>query len=404
MSAPGWLGVLGFLAATGEPGDYERASADVQGVFSDAPVVVWERPLPAPPPSSSLRSETGVPVVRGDLIYLGASQDNALLVVDRRNGELLQRFPASGPVQSAPLLGDDLVWFADTGGTTWCYGLSDGLERWHHYSGAPLMATPTLADGQIFVANVDNLVFALDALSGELRWRHAQRQDAARASELQLFGAPSPTAAGDLVLTGHSDGTLVALGAKDGEVRWQQRVGEGRFPDLLAAPTVVGDAVLVAGYSGPLVALDLSTRGVRWRQDFGGPYAPLVVDHRLYLGGGDGKLRAVDVVTGEVLWTWDSDTQGALTAPVATEAGLLVGSAAGGLYLLDRATGALQWRLDVGVLLSGVSASPAVDGPEAVVVSNAGNLFRLRVPRVPAKASAEGVPDVGRSGAKRAAP
>lgn len=399
MSAPAWLSALGFFAVTGDPGDYSRSPSEQSGLFSDAPVVLWQRPLPAPPPSSSLRSELGSPVIRGDLIYVGASQDNALLMIDRRNGELAGRLPAAGPVQSAPLIGDELIWFADSGGTTWCYGLSDGLERWHHYSGAPLMATPTLYDGQIYVANVDNLVFALDAATGELRWRHAQRQDAARAAELQLFGAPSPTPAGDVVLTGHSDGTLVALDAKDGEVRWQQRVGEGRFPDLLAAPVVVGGAVLVAGYTGPLVALDLETRAVRWRQDFGGAYAPLVVDGRIYLGGGDGQLRAVDAVTGELLWTWDSETGGALTAPVATEAGLLVGSAAGGLYLLDRATGRQEWSLDEGQLLSGVSAAPAVDGPEAVVVTNAGNLFRLRVPGA-LHGLAGGAFDVGRSGSK----
>ncbi|MEQ1501620.1 MAG: PQQ-binding-like beta-propeller repeat protein [Myxococcota bacterium] len=96
--------------------------------------------------------------------------------------------------------------------------------------------------------------------------------------------------------------------------------------------------------------------------------------------GSDGKLRAVATLTGAELWTWDSGTTGALTSPVETPAGLLVGSSEGSVYLVDPKTGDELWRWHEPYLLRGVSAEPAVDGRQAVFVSNAGYLYSLIVP------------------------
>lgn len=382
MSAAGWMRLLGLV------GPPQAVSHPVTGAFAEPPVVAWVRPLPAPESASPVRSERGQPVFHDGSLYMGSSVDDALLVLDPSNGALRRRLPAGAPVQAAPVVGPDRVWFSDTAGYTWCYRLSDGAMLWKHFSGAPLLDSPTVSEGSVYVTNVDDVVFALDASTGELLWRHAVQLDPGRHAELELFGAPSPTVTSELVLTGHSDGTLVALRRADGEPVWQRRVGQGRYPDLIAPAVViedpehvVGDAVLTMGYAEPTLALGLDDRVVRWRLDeVGGAESVAREGSLVYIGGVDGKLRAVDTVDGEVRWTWDSGTSGALAEPVLTPAGVLIGASAGGLSLVNRATGETVWSLALDHQLDGVSAAPAVAGDEAWVLTNAGNLVHLVSP------------------------
>lgn len=378
MSPTAWMRLLGLLGPT------QGELHPVSGSFSEPPVVDWIRPLPGPESASPVRTERGQPVYRDGALYVGSSVDDALLVLDPSNGALRRRLPAGAPVQAAPVVGPDRVWFSDTAGYTWCYRLADGAELWKHFSGAPLLDSPTVVDGSVYVTNVDDVVFALDATTGALLWRHAVQLDPGRGAELELFGAPSPTVAGDLVLTGHSDGTLVALRRADGEPAWQRRVGQGRYPDLIAPAIVLDDVVLTMGYAEPTLALGLADRVVRWRlDDVGGAELAVHEGRSLYIGGVDGKLRGVDAVDGVVRWTWDSGTTGALAEPVLTEAGVLIGSSVGGLSLVSRATGETVWTLAMDHQLDGVSTAPAVAGGEAWVLTNAGNLLHLVSPTPP---------------------
>ena len=158
---------------------------------------------------------------------------------------------------------------------------------------------------------------------------------------------------------------------------------EGRYPDISANPIARATDVIVGGYTEPLLALDVASRNVRWRLDVGSAAAPTLdpTDGRtIYHGGVNGILQSVDAVTGAPGWTWDSETKAALTTPVWTDAGLLVGSTAGGLYLISPGDGTERWRLDTGYLLSGISAEPAIEGRQVVVVTNAGNLVSLVAP------------------------
>jgi len=278
----------------------------------------------------------------------------------------------------------DRVYFSDVGGGTWCFALS-GERLWHHDGNAPILVRPVVHEGILYVTNVDDLALALDAETGELVWRYQARPDLGREAELALYAAPPAVINGDEVLLGFSDGSLVSLNHRTGEEHWSKRIGEGRYPDLVAEPTAYGSDLYASGYFRPLVALDRESHEVRWRLDSGAA-AAVVVDERqdpatVYHPGSDGTLRAVSALTGALRWEWDSGTSGALTTPVITPAGLVVASSQGGIYLIDAETGEPTWRWREPMLLLGVSSQPVVDGRQLFFVSNAGWLYAFVVPR-----------------------
>lgn len=324
----------------------------------------------------------GAPLIDGTSIYLGAAGSDALYALNRRDGALEGTFAASGPVQAAPVIVGQRIYFTDSAGYTWCYLLEGGEPQWRHYGGAPILASPLVSDGQVFVSNVGGVSYALDAETGELQWRHEQEVDISRRSQLELYGAPTPVLSDSAVLVGAHDGSVVALDRAKGLRLWQRKVGEGRYPDLIGAPVVREGDVIVAGFTEPLLSLNLETRNVRWRLDAGGVQAPMIDGRDLYHGGSDSKLRKLDAVTGSVAWTWDCEAGGTLGQPIKTPAGVMVASSEGSVYLIDDDSGVQRWEYQPGHTLDGITASIAVDGRQAVLVTNAGNVISLIVPEL----------------------
>lgn len=362
----------------------DRTPATYPGSFGAAPVLQWETRLPGPRLNAGAHTEHTRPVLHGGLVYVGSASGEALFALDRRSGHIVRSYPAVAPVESEAVIVGERLFFTDTGGVTWCYDL-DGTEIWRHDSAAPILVRPTVAGDTVFVTNVDDLVVALDANTGALRWRYQQPPDVTRETELALYAAPPAVALEDEVLVGFSEGTLVSLSAAAGEVNWTARVGEGRYPDLVGEVTTTDELFIVSAYFEPTVAIERDGRKVRWTLTqgaaAGGVLSTLGEDDVVLLPGTDGVLRAVALRSGDVRWAWSSDTDGSLTQPQLTDAGVVVASSAGTVALLDPVTGTERWRFRPPYLLEGVTTAPAIDGRQAVFVTNAGRIYSVLAPR-----------------------
>ena len=180
----------------------------------------------------------------------------------------------------------------------------DGMA-WKVALGAPIVASPTLCDGVIYVGARDGGFHAVDSATGKDRWR---------------FAADAPVTASAAVAGGlayfQSDaGTVYAVRVADGALAWKRATGAD-LPFMNYKPGV----------------------------DFWDYWAssPLYVDGAIYIGGGDGLVRALDARTGAVIWTYA--TRGRVRATPATDGRrIYVGGFDGAMYALDRVDGKLAW-------------------------------------------------------------
>lgn len=359
------------------------------GLLSSTPVPHWVVQLPGAVMKSAAHTETARPLIIPQGILVGSAAGKALYLLDRRNGHTIRSFPANTSVESEPIVVGEQVVFADTGGSVWSYAL-DGTLLWTFDTKAPVLARPTVevgpAGGRVFATNVEDLVVALDLASGAQIWRYQQKPDLTRAGELALYAAPSALLTRGELLAGFSDGALVSLRPDNGDVNWLLRVGEGKYPDIVAEPIAASDRIVYSsGYFEPTVALDLETRRVRWTAELGAAARASLInvgDRALFLHPGtDGSLRALDAYTGDPVWTWESLTDGALTAPVSTPLGVLIGSTAGTLTLVRPEDGEELWHYEPLRILEGVSTAPAVLDNQVVFLTNAGRLYSLVSPQ-----------------------
>ncbi len=172
-------------------------------------------------------------------------------------------------------------------------------------------AQPVVMNGMLYIGGMDGRLYARDATTGAGIWNFTT-------------GGPirhSAAASGSLVITGSYDGYTYALGALSGDLIWETFTGSSAT-------------------------------------------APLIdeAQQRVYVASTDGKLTALDLNTGDRLWTYDSG-YAILTSPALSADGSTVyfGNEAVKAIALDAATGGLRWQASLqGQSLAG--RHPVVSG------------------------------------------
>ncbi len=177
--------------------------------------------------------------------------------------------------------------------------------------------SPALSpDAEALVA-VDELgLMALDARTGTEQWRVGLEAPAGAEK------VHSPVYAGDVVFGATHKGTLAAIDAESGDVRWRRQVLEDPGTHwLIGRVAATADRAFVmpqSPFDAALVCFDAGGNEA-WRVALEGPVsAPAIVHGELVVGAGYDGVHAYDPADGRLLW--QADTVGAFTATVAAVA------------------------------------------------------------------------------------
>jgi len=144
---------------------------------------------------------------------------------------------------------------------------------------------------------------------------------------------------------------------------WKYKVGE----PVKSSAAIVNGRVYVGGDDGRLHCINLITGKKLWTHltDEKNPdpleASPMVLGGRVIFGGLDGKVVALDAKTGGKLWEFETDDQikgGAnwVKAPNGKDDWIIVGSWDFNLYALDAKTGKKQWVFECQERINGTPA------------------------------------------------
>jgi len=249
---------------------------------------------------------------------------------------------------------------------------SNGRELWRVDLGVNSQMPAFISNGVVYVPttfagpgmigdpNGKAILFALSAKDGATLWAFETDNYILQTPYVQdetVYAAGSFSDPRDIDEGGHM--RLYALDIGDGSVKWEYESDDGFTKQVYAT----AEYLSYIAYQDFLVGVDAKTGKLLWRTDTGN-WVPTLMGSGdvVYFGSANTNVHAVDIKTGETLWTYNIP-QGTfnymLGAPVQVEDELVFLTQVGEIVALDAATGEFHWEVvtDAAASRTGISVS-----------------------------------------------
>lgn len=323
------------------------------------------------------------PAVAAGLVYFG-SYDGKFRAVEASTGKLRWEFKTGGERRfaakhlhgllppdetmpdfwdfwlSSPAVDSGRVYFGSGDGHVYALDAATGELRWKFKTGDVVHASPAIANGLVYIGSWDSFFYALDAATGAQRWRFEAGHDPELHNQEGIQG--SAALMDGVVYFGARDATLYALDAATGAKKWSQHGDRGWRSSSPAVQD--GKVYLATGSDKKFVAFDGKTGAVLFTQDVGGGTfaSPAIAGRLLYLATFDNRLRAIDLVSQKEAWLFESGP-----APTVQ----------GGSRFYDDVVHVMGERFAGGIFIS----SPVPAGKLLLIGSTNGTLYALQEER-----------------------
>jgi len=325
----------------------------------------------------SSQDKTGkISMFRGDAFHSGVFDS---LPVTMEPG-LKWTFKTNGPVISSPILFDGKLYIGSNDGNLYCLEASSGLELWRFRTGGAVCSTPAVLDKRVFFGSYDGKFYSLNADTGDLIWQfvtagekkfsapgiHGNKpKDSVFVDDWDLF-LSSPAVAGNKVYFGTGSGYCYALDVNKGNLLWKFKTNGV----VHSSPAIGFGNVYIGSWDTYMYALDKNTGQEKWKfktgidtiiyNQTGIQGSPLIKDSLLYFGCRDSYLYALGAVSGKKIWQRYNNTDWVITTPLIYRDKIIYGTSANKkLIALDKHTGALCYEVqNKGFIFS----SPALAG------------------------------------------
>ena len=347
---------------------------------------VWKRATKGPVP--------GTPAVAGDTLYVG-SYDGHFYALNAATGATRWKFNTGGerhfeaknlhgmtPANqtffdpydiylSSPVVVGDSVFFGSGDGHLYALDRGNGTLRWKFRTGDVVHASPAYADGVLYVGSWDSYFYAVDAKTGQEKWRFHAGEDPLIHNQVGFQS--SAAVVNGVVYVGCRDSNLYALDAATGKELWRVN-NAGSW--VITSPAVADGRVIFATSDSALFRIVDARTGKEIAKQQGKAFmfgSPAVARGIAYQPVTNGILEARDAATGELLWTFRTESSRenagwALTADGKFNTPMLSASSNGEASILAAAR---QWS--TGSMFS----SPLVADNTVYVGSTDGNLYAI---------------------------
>ena len=203
---------------------------------------------------------------------------------------------------------DDKIIYADAYGQIKLFDAYNGEIIWSTQIDFPILSSPLIYRGYIYVVSSDNRVFAIDIKDGSISWSFqttAENKKNERTS--------SPVAFENLIIVPFSNGELIAFKYDDGRPVWSENVSKvslvSNFDirDISANPVVNGKNVYTLSTNGKLTSTNIINGKRNWSIEVSGSGTPIISGNILLVMDRDSKLICINIDSGEVYWIRELD-------------------------------------------------------------------------------------------------
>lgn len=350
---------------TEPPAELEDIQAEVK------PDLLWSRDLGDGSEELYLKLQPAFAEGR----VLSADREGVVSAYDSQTGEELWTVKTELDISGGPGTGPGVVLVGSSDGEVVAFSAADGTILWRAQLSSEVLAAP-VASGTVAVARTgDGKLFGLSLQDGTRLWVYDRTVPV-----LTLRGTSTPAIAGDAVVAGFDSGRLVALRLEDGLPVWERRIAVPRgrselerLVDIDADPVIRDEVVYAVSFQGRVVALDLLSGDTLWRRDMSSHSGLGVGSRNVYVTDDRSHIWALDRQSSGSLWRQQGLQARSVTAPAPTRDGntVVVADFEGYVHWLAVDDGRIVGRAKVG---GGVIANPIVVDDTVFVLDREGEL------------------------------
>jgi outer membrane protein assembly factor BamB len=285
-------------------------------------------------------------------------------------------------IAASPVLDGNTLYVGTLADLLYALNRADGKPLWQFGGDTPagaIYTTPAVADGVVYVVRKGSGIFAVQ--NGAKLWSNS----------IEVPNYSIPVVANGLLYVNSVGAIRSFVSAFD------LSSGTHKFDiyppvsvDSYSGPTVAGGKLYEGGIDGYLYALDATRSGAHqfWRAETGAAAAnrlgqpndiyvaarPTVADGVVYAGSLDAKVYAIHADTGAKRWTFTAKDKISRSSPAVAGGIVYIGSEDKSIYALDAADGKQRWSYATG---GSVLSSPAVAENVVYVGSNDASVYAL---------------------------
>jgi len=293
--------------------------------------------------------ETGnfdfTPAVEAGYAY-AASADGELAKLDVANGSQAWRLSVGEKITGGIGVGGSLVVVGTQKGTVYAYDIAGKLQ-WKSRLSSEVLSAPKYFDGMVIVRTGDSRIYGINANDGSRKWVYDRTSPA-----LTLRSSAGVVVDGGAVYAGFAGGKLAAIRADNGKMLWEASVAQPkgvteieRIADITSLPVVDGPLVYAVAYQGRIAAVDRITGRLVWNREISSLSGLSAEEGRIYVSHAAGSVYALDYTTGKTFWRQGSLKNRQLTAPLPMGSLIAVGDLEGYVHFLSREDGAFVSRI-----------------------------------------------------------
>ena len=318
------------------------------------------------------------PAVAGGRVYV-AGVDGRVSAYDAASGRSLWRTDTGADIAGGVGAGGALVLAGTEDGEVIALQAGSGAIAWRSQLTSAVLSRPRVAGNRVVARTLDGKLFGLAAASGEIVWAYD-----GGVLPLTVRGTGAPVVVAGVTIAGFDNGQLAALGSESGEVLWEAAVANPRgrselerLADIDTEPVVVDGTVYAASHERAVAAFDAETGRTLWRRPIASKSGLAADASRLYVADTGGAVLALDLASGETVWTEGSLAGRGPVWPVVHGAFVAVTDSEGYIHWLRRQNGRPAARTRSG---SGrIAGPPAHHGDTLIAYWGRGKLAAFRV-------------------------
>lgn len=351
----------------------------------------WELSLPLPPTGG-----TGIlPFTPSPLLYMGrlyvstglndasGTPNSKLYKIDARTGKIVKEIQIAGVtasylISATPVADANLIYVPTSIGTLYAIDTGTAIVKWSFTPfepGASLVASPTVANGRVYIATTTGHIYSIDKTSGpdgsgNPKWDWPGVGVTSTASFIS-----SPAVDTHYLFVGSTtDSNMYCIYVNPPVLGATPEVGLARWTyktkgAIYSSPTAYKGTVLFGSNDFHLYCLDTFIYPFapynqfvpkpRWVDSAHSEIysSPIAVGNTVYFASKDYRLYCANILNGGIKWYFN--TNGLIkSSPVPYRDKVYIASFDKALYAVDTALGTAKWTYPIGGQMSG---SPVID-------------------------------------------